>query len=265
MIVLGYEVAQRDIRAFSVGLEDVPFPLRVVETEVVVHPVKVFKGAPLSSEIKFRFVDGRSPGIIGPPQGPSGGPGFRGIFFLRRESQGSLRSVVDYYRPDIETPWLEEPAFDGPCGSTADCIANFLLTFDASHKARSFAGHLPVNTAKSMQLTGFLNTLGLLSALVGDVNPPVIRHAACAELIGWYALEAPAACGSPFQGESTGFDQQARVASLRKALSEGGIAWVAHRIGTSDRGEVARYLELLKRSPHPDTRVLAENLARGFR
>jgi hypothetical protein len=98
-IVLAYPVSQRDIRGLLVPSPDRP-PLKLEETETTLQTLQVLRGAALPAQIRFRYYDARGYAQIGPPQGPSGGVGSRGIFFLLKgQSEGIYRSVVDVYRP----------------------------------------------------------------------------------------------------------------------------------------------------------------------
>ena len=131
-IVFAYPVSQRDVREVFVPFEGRPEPMRLEETETTLKTLLVLKGAPLPAQIRFRYYDTRGYVQVGPPQGPSGHMGSRGIFFLKQQADGSFRSAVDVYRPDIPTPWILGSREAEPCASSSDCVAKFLLTYHES-------------------------------------------------------------------------------------------------------------------------------------
>jgi hypothetical protein len=163
-IVLAYPVNRKVVRKLSVIQSVTPFgtqvdddPLPLLETEITLVVLSVFKGPPLAKEIRFRSYqeDHTYRVLIGPPQGPSGKMGDRGIFFLRRQPSGMFRSVVDVYRPDISTPWIPGTSEAGPCrNEPAQCISSFLLTFRPSYRQDSFLAELRLNARISLRLAG---------------------------------------------------------------------------------------------------------------
>jgi hypothetical protein len=46
----------------------------------------------------------------------------------------------------------------------------------------------------------------------------------------------------------------------REGLKKGGLVWVQHRVGTANKDEVKRYLELLMKVPDEETRRVAKGL-----
>src|SRR5258708_37223812 len=106
-------------------------PLKLIETETTLVVLCVFKGQAPLKQIRFRHYQRNLENdvLIGPPQGPSGHMGVRGIFFLRRQATGMFHSVVDIYRPDIITPWILDASDAGSCNIPSECISRFLLTF----------------------------------------------------------------------------------------------------------------------------------------
>jgi hypothetical protein len=261
-IVLAYPVSQRDVRGLFIARGDRPEPLRLAEMETTLKTLQVLKGQPLPSEIRFRYYDARGYAQVGPPQGPSGHLKSRGIFFLRRQADGSFRSVVDVYRPDIQTPWILGSAEPEACASVSDCIARLLLTYHESDDARAFSRSLLENVATARQLTGFFKTFDLLGDLAENAaHPDPVRHGACVELSKWYALERPSACSPLVAGTEAEKDFLATRAKLRDALRKGGLPWVEHRIGINNAGDVRRYVELLTKSTDDQTRALGRSLA----
>ena len=201
---------------------------------------------------------------MGPPQGPTGHMGSRGIFFLKQQPTGIFRSLVDYYRPDISTPWITG-SDSLTCTRAADCIARTLLTFHKNNDVRSFAASLLESTAQSRQLVGFWNTLQLLTELAQGAYPTEIRHEACVELSKWYALGFPASCRSLIAGTPVEEEHVVRVARLRSKMREGGLSWLHDQIQPQDEVETTRYLEFLAASSDGETRKLAEDLLRTLR
>jgi hypothetical protein len=260
IIVLAYPIAQQDIRAVLISVPGRVEPSRVEETIVTLLILGVLKGSVPSPELRFRYYDARSYAQIGAPQGPTGGIGSRGVFFLREGSQGIYRSAVDIYRPDIPTPWLRETPKAEPCAAPSDCVARLLLSLRPSDNSSSFAAHLSESVAASRLFAGVLETFEMLSELTADRYPEAVRRSACIELSGWYALELPSVCkplvvGTPQQDYEVGADQ------LREQLKEGGFDWIRRRIGSDDSRDVMRYLGLLLESPDEQTRAVAQSLA----
>src|SRR5262245_22573785 len=152
IIVLAYPTSQRDIDSeLHVREVDRAEPLRLLETETILAPLQVFKGSAPTNEVRFRhYKAGSGYVLIGPPQGPSGGPGARGIFFLKNQS-GVFRSMVDFYRPDIPTPWITGSWDALQCSDASDCIVQTVLRFRRGDNASSFSNALLENTAISHQ------------------------------------------------------------------------------------------------------------------
>lgn len=268
LIVLAYPVSRRDVghqRSIPRQGEDVSLPpLRIMETETTLAVMQVFKGAQKPQELRFRHYDARDYSFItGPPKGASGPMGSRGIFFLRRQPDGIFRSFVDIFRPDIPTPWIFRQPESEPC-APPDCVAKFLLTYHPSDDAQSFSSQLLKNVAISEQVTGFLNTFELLSALTARTNPNVVTQQACLEMSKWYALEFPSVCNNMVVANARQ-DALAQADRLRKALQEGGLSWVQRHIGTMAESQVTQYLRLLTTSSNQETRALAERLLRSAR
>jgi hypothetical protein len=256
IIVLAYPVVRKIIREVAITtISDAP-PSSFQETETTLAVLSVFKGADLPNQIRFRQYqeDHRYRGL---PQGPSGKMGDRGIFFLRRQSTGMFRSVVDVYRADIPTPWIREASDEGACtNALAECISRFLLTFKPGYNQSSFLAELSHNVRVSLLLIGYLNTFDLLNKLVDEADSDEVEQGACIQLSESYAL-FPARCrvlmtGVPKYRDST--------VHFREGLRQGGMAWVQERLHTKDPAETLRYLQLLSRSSDDETRRMAKRL-----
>jgi hypothetical protein len=265
-IVLASPARHREITSVNAQMADRPEPLTLLQLETDLNVEAVLKGASLPrGKIRFRHYSASGFKILmGPPGGPSGPIGSVGIFFLRQKSDGTFRSIVDVYRPDIPMPWLVSVPGVGPCATPSICIANLLLTYHDSDDERSFSAHLLENVAMTRQLTGFFSTFDLLNGLANNQShPEAVRRAACVELSKWYALELPSPCGFLIAGTQANDDYLARDARLRQALRKGGVTWIQHQIGAENVGDVKRDIELLMKSPDEEVRALARSLARG--
>lgn len=259
-IILAYPVEQHEIERFAI--RDETGPLALASTETTLHVLFVLKGSISTDHISFRHYDAyRQPILVGPPQGPSGGIGARGIFFLRGELPGVLRSEVDIDRPDIPTPWIDDLPNSPRCVRSADCIANVLLAFGDQDNENAFSRRLLVNTAISEQLVGFLKTFQLLSNLVDQPHSERVRRSACRELAKWYALEFPKSCLPVMAGSPDEVDRQIRAGRLREKLERGGLIWVRDRIRSANPTETAFYIEILSDSADLETRQKAKWLS----
>lgn len=259
--VLGYPVGQRDVRLLLIQQPGADRPNKFAQVEVTLKVLHLFIGQALTDQMRYEFYDERYATIIfGPPRGPAGHIGMRGvgIFCLFRPYSGVVRSVVDYYRPDIPTPWIREIPDVPNCPNPPDCIAQFLLTFHPHDDPDTFSAYVSGNALLAIQLTGFLNAFELLKNLA-KTSTREVRTAACLFLSEAYALEFPASCEVTPQAEG---ERRPRAALLRGDLARGGFDWVHHRIGTSDTYETARYLEIVAGSPDRETRDLANALLR---
>ena len=260
-IVFAYPVNRKEIRALSVTQVGAN-PLRLLETETNLVVVSVFKGPALPQQIRFRHYqkDYRYEMLVGMPQGPSGKVGERGIFFLRRQSTGMFRSVVDVYRPDIRTPWIREVSVAGPCTDPpAECISRFLLTFRPSYNQDSFLRGLQLSSRISLSLIGYVNTCEVLEKLAEEANPDDVKRRACGELSEFYGV-FPQPCRQLMEDSTTQTQYPNRVVHFREGLLHGGMAWVQARLQTKDEGEVLRYLQLLTRSSDDETRRISKRL-----
>jgi len=266
MIVLARPTSQRDIGSeLHVRLAGRTEPLRLQETETALAPLQIFKGAVPPNEIRFRHYKTGS-GYIqqGPPQGPSGGIGAPGIFFLKSRPGGVFRSFVDLYRPDIPTPWITGSWDALQCNDASDCILQTVFRFRSGDSGRSFSNALLVNTGLAHHFAGHIKTLQLLSDLVAESNPEGVKRTACVELSKWYVLEFPGKCKSFIAGTPTENEYLQRLALNRAKLKEGGLRWLRERYQLQD-SEMARELELLRASDDTEVRSHAEALLRDFR
>jgi hypothetical protein len=261
LVVLAYPVSQRDLRRLAAPVANQPESLRLAETETTLRVLRVLKGPRLPSEIRFHYYDARGYTQVGPPQGPSGHMGSRGIFFLNIRSDGSFRSAVDVYRPDIPMPWLMGTGESEVCAEVAGCIAGLLLRFREADNAESFASRLVVNVSIARQLTGVFGTFDLLNALAGmQVLPDVVRRGVCTEMASWYPLEMPSRCRTVIVGTPAEKRYLVQLAKLREALRSGGVRWIHDQIATNDADDEERYLNLLSSSADEQVRELANDL-----
>ena len=261
-IVLGVPLSQHDVKDIFVNVEG-RLPVRLVETETVLKTLLVIKGAELPSTIRFRFFDGRAWMIMGPPQGPSGGIGARGIFFLRRQADGTFRSSVDFYRPDIPTSWLTDASEIRSFSDPAESISDILLTFRKSDDARRFAARLGENVSMVRGFTSFLATFDLLRHLVSaNYDNTIVSHGACVQLAEWYPLQLPKSCLPIIAGTQVASDRLESVRRSQQALRAGGVEWIHSLIGTDDPVATLRYLGGLSNAPEEETRIIARDLRR---
>lgn len=258
LIVLALVLGHRDISFVPTPWRGDADPKRLAEVEVTLKPLQVIKGPTVPAEIRFRFYDGRDYKVVtGMPKGASGPIGSSGVFFLNRRADGTFRSAVDIYRPDIQTPWLAVSVQPKQCFPPRECLAELLLSYPDSDSATVFDSRLSKNWLISQQLVGFLRTYDLLSQLViSNRNQDSVKREACSVLAQWYSLEFPAAC-VPVVGAS----EALRLApAFREHLSTGGMAWVRRRIGSDNEADLSRYLDLLANSPDGATRSAATRL-----
>lgn len=269
-IVVAYPTSRRDVSgvfAIRRDLEGLP-PINVAETETTIQLVQALKGSGLPKELRFRHYDARGyPIFSGPPQGPSGAVGDRGLFFLRRQPDGAFRTAVDIYRPDIPTLWITESSEPVACTDASDCVAKVLLTLRSGDKPGSFAAALRGNALRSQPIVGYLKTFDLLSDLVEESMPREVRVAACAKLSAMYALEFPPPCrpliaGTAIEREYTGF-----AAANRESLKRGGVAWLQNRSQFEPKGmaETKRDLELIAKNSDPETSTVAKTLLKSLK
>lgn len=258
-IVLAYPTARRELRTLLVPRQPPLVPLPLAEVETTLEVTSVLKGSDVPRKIRFRFYEGRSPAITGPPQGASGHIGERGIFFLHRGSDSTYRPVVDVYRPDIATRWITSASRETQCADPSDCIAVLLLTIQPEDDAGRFTAALPLNVVKSRQLVGFLRTLDLLDALVEREHPGPVQSTACAELSGWYPIEVTHQCVAALSGRVAGEDIS-RLAKVRDELHRGGLPWLRTRVHPQSDIEMKRYLKRLMLSDDGGTREEAARL-----
>jgi hypothetical protein len=260
MVVLGYPTQRREIRRFPVRQENRDRPqLQLVETETTLIVLRTFKGSVAGQTLHFRHYD-YVPlfFIIGPPQGPSGNIGSKGIFFLRKTSSGAFRSVVDVYRPDIPTPWIDGTSDVGSCTDASECISRFLLTFRPSYDQKRFLAELRLNARISLLLIGSMNAFALLNKLAEEADPDDVKRGACRELSEWYDVFPPR-CRTLMAGLPAEKGYPDRTVQLREGLRRG-MAWVLVRLRTKDESEALRYLQFLSRSSDDETRRIAMNL-----
>jgi hypothetical protein len=255
IIVLAEPLKKHDLRLVVASFDGRP-DVRVVEVEVLLKVHRILKGAIPPQEIRYRFYDARGYAHFGPPSGPSGPIGSKGIFFLRRDGE-QIRAFVDVYRPDISTPWTKAAALAGPCVSAPNCIAQTLLGYDNSADPAEFSAALIENVAISRQLVGFLGTFALLGDLVKSDQPQRVRTAACDELQKWYVLEFPKTCRVPSDSANRISE---RVARLREELLSGRTQWIARRVGNGSQEAAQDYLRSLTDSHDQDTRLIARRM-----
>ena len=260
-IVLAYPVQVKDNRPLIISSPNRNGISALEEMEVTLHNVLVVKGRDLPTQIQFRYYDARGSLQVGAPQGPAGKLNTLGIFFLLRLSDGTFRSAVDVYRPDISTPWLQGAPRSLSCEKAPECVAKILLTFEQPDEPEAFASSLLRNVAISRQLAGFLNTFDLLKGLaIAKAQPDEVRRTACVELSKWYSLELPLQCNEVIIDNSGWQDCLSVVGKLRERLKTAGVAWINSRIGSDSQNDTKRYLEILRAVPDPGTRASAERL-----
>jgi hypothetical protein len=264
-IVLAYPLTRRELGHVSVYLDQRVEPLHLLETDTTLKVMRVFKGPVLPEEIHVRHYEGYGYILTGPPQGPSGKMGSKGVFFLRQRPGASFRSVVDYYRPDISTPWITGSADRPPCASEAACIAQLLFSLHPKDDAQLFSKALGENIALSRQLAGILGTFRLLEGLTARSSSENLRRVACEQESKWYALEISAACRSLLAGTAAEQEYSNRSQRLQQKLGQGGLDWVRERIQAKNEMETAEYLQLLANGTNSETRRVAAGLLRTQR
>jgi hypothetical protein len=261
LIVFGYPVSRTEVRGLSLRQPGTSEPIRLTEIETTIHPLRIIKGAPISTDVRYRFYDIQGEITIGPPKGPSGNINARGLFFLRRGSDSVFRAAVDVFRPDIPTPWLFDLPPGDSCTEPTACVAALLLTYHQGDDSAAFAARLLVNVAISRTLVGFVDTFELLNRLANTISYPiVVNRSACLEILKWYELETPSVCHSLIGDVLEEQQQTRRSAKLKDDFRGGGILWVERRIGSNEARVVDRYLKLLSGSGDPEVRAEAQRL-----
>ena len=259
-IVLAFPVDRKELNRFAVVQEDRD-TLHLIETETALEVLQVFKGPPLPQRIGFRHYrkDLEHDVLIGPPQGPSGKLGKRGIFFLRRDSAGLLRSFVDIYRPDIPTPWIGS-AMDVPaCQVMPDCIPRFLLTFGPSYDHRMFLANLRLNLRVSWLLVGYLKTFDYVNQLA-ETKEDDIKLGACSELSAVYHVLPPSCRALASSAPILEQNHVQGLARFRMAVRQGGMPYMLSLLQTKDESNVIPYVNILRKSGDSETADLIERL-----
>jgi len=248
-------------RKFTLPQSEDRRPLEMEEVEVSLSGIVPIKGSAIGDQVKFVYYNGTG-SAIGPPQGPAGALAKFAIFFLRRRADGTFRSVVDYYRPDIPTPWLRSPPKIDEQTSIADRVAGILLRVRSEDSVEVSAKCLLIDVAIVKAFYGFLNTLELLTRLESETSLSLVRARACAEIEGWYSFELPETCIGQLSAKQQS-DRKQYVDRMRTELETGRVRWIEERIGSTDRSDIQRYLRLLvDRSPEAATRKMAARLLR---
>lgn len=185
LVLLARPITVREIRILPVD--------KLAEIEVTLRVMKVVKGSNTADLVQFTFYSPHGEAQIGPPQGAVEGVGISGIFFLRRTGEGSLRSAVDVFRPEISTRWIraEKPSFK--CLGEIECVLQVLLSWQDDDDARSFVAALPRNVAWA-RLISPQGTLSSLKQLTNTGSAVDIARAACREIAGWFPSELPERC-----------------------------------------------------------------------
>jgi hypothetical protein len=260
VILIAVPLSSKDLRGAHAYRDTGGNPIALVEVETTLRVLQVIKGPSGSHELSFRFYDSRESAQIGPPRGPSGDSNSASMFFLNQDTRG-FRALVDVFRPDIPVDWLNGRAALDECGTPSQCIGRFLLTYRESDDATRFAERLADNMAIVRQVNGYVQALELLQEVIRNASPPPVRHAACVEMLRWYAMEAASACLGSESPAATPVLQ--RRALLLDQLKRGGVAWIRNRIDTHDDNELKRYFEILKRSDDPEVRRIALQVSSG--
>jgi hypothetical protein len=264
VVVLAEPISERRSPIGSQVSTDGSAPIELQEVDLTINVLFALKGGSLTGEIRFVYYDSPQTPQIGAPRGASGGKGSMGIFFLTRQSDQTLRSAVDVYRPDISTPWLIGKPESPRCGSPSECLATLLLTFHAGDDASSFAHHLIESAATVRQAVGPNETIRLLRNLATSATPNVVRQRACSELASGYPLQFPPDC-SLFLTDTARNELVSRSARMRDELNRRGVPWIRQMIGITDDVEVKRYLESLLQSPDAATQSLGRRLLEELR
>ena len=261
LIVLAYPVDQKDIRHFTTADEPQHRGMQVREVETNLRVIHVFKGPGGTSNVRFVHYQEDAAVLMGPPQGPSGGIGARGIFFLRARPGRGLRSFVDVYRPDIPTPWVRDSIVLQACGSPAACIAELLMSVSPTENEQSFAASLRLNMAIVRELVGYVRTLNLLRQLLRAEQATAIQPQACTVMSEWFALELTKSCYALLSPTEAGKAYDDRLRLNQKALRQKGISWLEERVHPNDDKEFLAYLESLSASADEFTVALAARWA----
>lgn len=262
LIVLAFPIARRDtglkVTYRRPGLLG---PIELTEVETTLQVLTVIKGSRSVRTVYFRFCDSRELLLMGPPTGPSGKFGDPGIFFLRSGEGNVLRSVIDVYRPDIETRWISNgKSWNYAClQDESQCIASLLMTVREGDDAQRFAAALHDNRVISQALLGFLGTLEYLTKLSNAKLWPSIRRSSCVEISKIAVLELQGDCLGLIPSAALE-EYRARIPRTRDALIEGGAVWIKNRIGSDREAEVSRYLRILGQSADSQTRVFADKI-----
>jgi hypothetical protein len=259
-IVLAVPLRHRDIREWAPRSRTEPGPPKLAEVETTLKVLRVLKGPALPEEIEFRFYDGRGYRlVIGMPKGPSGPIGTSAIFFLRQRPDGTFRSLVDIYRPDLETPWLIPPIGPNSCRSPQECVVEALLGYRGSNNWQAFGTRLARNVGIGQRLA-FLTTLDLLRRLAVNQEAPIaLRQETCGVLSEAFLLESPPVC-TEIGDQLRVKDSSRRISEWRERLREGGLTWVQQHIGSDHTAQVKHYLLLLTKSSDRETRAVAAGL-----
>jgi hypothetical protein len=267
LILLGYPSGRQYIgHEFSIPRpnrdQSLP-PLRLEETQTNLTVIAVFKGEPELKQVEYTHYSAARdyPLVMGPPQGPSGPIGERGIFFLKRDG-AILRSLVDVYRPDLPIPWISGRVEKSGCEGASDCIARLLLTFRPNDKTALFCSALAGNALLAQQMAGYLSTFERLRELSDHNYTEQIRHAACIQLSRMYALEFPKVCMPVISGTEAESEYSHRVTRLRQILSKQGLNWLIAReqFRPKDEESAIRDLKLMVNSADPATQAIASRL-----
>lgn len=265
VIVLAYPVDQRIIRDFTAADEQHRRKVHISEVETRLRVVHLIKGLGGRSDVQFDHYQEQAPVLIGPPQGPSGGIGARGIFFLRRQSGPVFRSLVDVSRPDIRTPWVRDSVVLPACASPAECIAELLMALSPGDNEESFAASLRDNMAIVRELVGYTRTLGLVEQLLRSSPPAPIPLQGCIVMSEWFPLELTRACISVISGTPAGRAYTDRLHRNEMELRQKGLSWLEGRVHPNDDEEFLAYLESLSDSADESAAAFAVRWARAFR
>ena len=226
--------------------------------------LNVLKGPTVPRQIEFKHYDTYGYVLNGPPQGPSGRTGTKGIFFLKKGNAGSFRSVVDVYRPDIPTQWITESPSPLTCNTPPGCVT-VLLTFHDGDDEKAFSSSLADDVPLSRRAVGFWQTFRLLDGLAHTTQSERVQHATCVELSRWYALELPAHCRVLISGNPADAGYLDRLARLREKLREDGVSWAKQRIDAKNDEDAVSYLEFLAKNSDDQTSRVADGLLRSLK
>lgn len=243
------------------------FPLAA--TQVDLEVLTVIRGPAQMRTVRFIHYDPIGQAQVGPARGPSGPVGYAGIFFLRRDGNHGLRSLVDDFRPDIPAPWIEGagPVRPSDCGeSSGECVSALLLTWRDSDGVGPFVASLTRSAAISHYISGYLPTLQLLrSTLERKQAPLAVQRGLCTQMSGLYPLELPESCVPLLTDAGPWSDYQARAARQRRHFEQGGLKWIEEQLDSRERSQAIAYLRILGTSWEPETRAFAARLLREVR